>query len=287
MKVTLSCSRIRKIARQMFRGHWAGAFLAVFICAVLVNGPGYIVYYLSGSRTASTIVELYTVFVTGPLTLGLSNYFLNVFRGTAELGMGSLTERGPYLLSGVALYVTEMILVIMWSFLLVVPGIIAAIRYSQAFYVLADEPDMNPFDCIRQSNRLMLGNKGKYLLLLLSYLPWLILASIPAGIVRSNLVGSAAVYDVAGLEALLSRLSAASMHPAVILLSVLTLFVQVYVMAGTVCFYDLANGSLVVEHGDVTYEGYIADSVDRYEITGFESKYKDQQEDRDETQGLH
>ena len=276
MKVELSCSRIKKIARQMFRGHWGGAFLAVFICAVLVNGPGLIVYYLSGSQTVATIVDLYVLFVSGPLTLGLSNYFLEVFRGTNEPGMGSFTNRGAYLLSGVALYVTQFILIFLWSMLFVIPGILAALRYSQAFYVLADYPEARPMDCIRRSKELMYGNKGKFVLLLLSFLPWIILASIPAGIARSQLIGPVSYYD---LNQLAQALNEASMNPLVVLLTILTLFVQVYVLASTACFYDLAAGNLVVEHGDVTYDGYIADSVDRYEITGFESKYKDDQEE--------
>ena len=276
MKVELSCSRIKKIARQMFRGHWPGAFLAVFICTVLVNGPGLIVYYLSGSKTVSMIVELYSIFVTGPLTLGLSNYYLEVFRGTNELGMGSFTSRLNYSLNALALYVTEMILVFFWTLLLIVPGIIAAIRYSQAFYVLADDPDQRPLECIRASNRLMLNNKGKYVLLWLSFLPWLIVANIPAGIVRSQLIGPVSFYR---LEDYALKLSEVSNHPVVVLLSLLTLFVQVYMLASNACFYDLAAGNLVVEHGDVTYDGYIADSVDKYEITGFESKYKDNEEE--------
>ncbi|MBQ9826098.1 MAG: DUF975 family protein [Firmicutes bacterium] len=276
MKVELSCSRIKKIARQMFRGHWPGAFLAVFICTVLINGPGLIAYYLSGSQAVSMIVELYSLFVTGPLTLGLSNYYLEVFRGTNELGMGSFTSRLGYSLNALALYVTEMILIFFWSLLLVVPGIIAAIRYSQAFYVLADDPEQRPMDCIRASNRLMLNNKGKYVLLWLSFLPWLIVANIPAGIVRSQLMGPVSVYH---LEEYARRFSEVSNQPVVVLLSILTLFVQVYILASNACFYDLACGNLVVEHGDVTYDGYIADSVDRYEITGFESKYKDNEED--------
>ena len=279
MQVTLSCSRIKKIARQMFRGHWPGAFLAVFVCTVLINGPGLIVYYLSGSQTVSTIVELYSLFVTGPLTLGLSNYYLQLFRGTAEPGMGSFTDKMPYLLNAVALYITEAALIFLWSLLLVVPGIIAAIRYSQAFYVLADAPETRPIECIRQSNRLMLGNKGKFLLLQLSFIPWLILAAIPAGIMRSQLM-DINISSIYSLEDVMQRASIASKNPLVVLLSLLSLFVQVYILASNACFYDLACGNLVVEHGDVTYDGYIADSVDKYEITGFESKYKDQEEER-------
>ena len=309
MKVTLSCSRIRKIARQMFRGHWAGAFLAVFICAVLINGPAYIAYYLSASKTVNSIISVYSLLINGPLILALTGYFLDVFRGSAEYSMGSFTSRANYIINGLMLYVVEMLLIVlrcMFSVfalslavygyspvfyvlgaLLLIPGILAAIQYSQAFFVLAEQPDTRPMECIRRSRQLMNGNKGKFVLLQLSFVPWMVLAALPSGIVRSQLVGTISANSLYDMEGLISRLDAASMNPAVVLLSLLTLLAEAYMLASNACFYDLACGSLVVEHGDVTYEGYIADSVDRYEITGFESKYKDQQEDRDETQGLH
>ena len=309
MKITLSCSRIKKIARQMFRGQWPGAFLAVFLCAVLINGPGYIAYYLSASQTVNSIISVYSLLVNGPLTLALTGYFLDVFRGNNELGMGSFSSRAGYVLNGLMLYVTEMLLILLRCIpavfavtmaamgyspvfyavgvLLFIPAVMAAIKYSQAFFVLAEQPDLRPMECIRRSKELMNGNKGKFVLLQLSFVPWLILAEIPSGIVRSQMAGTISINSIYNLEDLLNRIDAAAMHPAAVALSILTLLVQVYLLASNACFYDLASGSLVVEHGDVTYDGYIADSVDRYEITGFESKYKEQQEDGDETQGLH
>ena len=40
----------------------------------------------------------------------------------------------------------------LWSLLFWIPGIIAAYRYSQAYYILAENPDKGIMDCIRRAN---------------------------------------------------------------------------------------------------------------------------------------
>ena len=60
----------------------------------------------------------------------------------------------------VAICVLRAVFVFLWSLLFVIPGIVAAYRYSMAFYVLYDHPEMSAMDCIRESKRLMRGNKG-------------------------------------------------------------------------------------------------------------------------------
>ncbi|MEG0283485.1 MAG: DUF975 family protein [Erysipelotrichales bacterium] len=54
------------------------------------------------------------------------------------------------------------LLVFLWSLLLVVPGIIKAISYSQSFYILKENPEKSIMDCISESRKVMKGNKGLY-----------------------------------------------------------------------------------------------------------------------------
>ena len=276
MKVTLSCSKIKKIARQMVGGNWAKGFLVVFISIVLAGAPAVLAYYLSRSLAVSYFVDLYTLFVTGPITYGVTNFFLDVFRKRQEPGIGSFTAGLPYILNAVVLYFLELVLVFLWSLLLVVPGIIAAIRYSQAFFVLADNPGMNAFECLRISKQLMQQNKGKFFALQLSFMPWLLLSVLPGSLMQAQYMGFSATWS---MEQIAAASHAASMQPLVVILRLLTVFVTAYMLSANACFYDLASGSLVVEHGDVTYDGYISDSIDTYEIQGFESEYKDNEED--------
>ncbi len=40
--------------------------------------------------------------------------------------------------------------VFLWTLLFIVPGIVAGYRYSQAFYILADNPDYSVTQCVEE-----------------------------------------------------------------------------------------------------------------------------------------
>ena len=66
--------------------------------------------------------------------------------------------------------------------LLVIPGIIASYRYSQAFYLLADNDDMTALEALRASKEMMKGYKWKLFVLSLSFIGWILLAAVTLGI---------------------------------------------------------------------------------------------------------
>ena len=272
MKVTLSCGKIKKISRQMFRGQWAACFLAVFIQWALVQIPQILVFYLTKSQVASTLLDIYTVVITGPMTLGLAVHFLDTFRRQQEPMLGSFARGASDFLSGVLLFLVSGILIFLWSLLFLVPGILAAIRYSQAFHILGEEPGLNPLECIRKSKMMMQQNMGKFFLLELSFLPWYILAAVPTALALSARMDISGAYTV---EELLRISELAAMDPVITVLKILPLIVMVFLHAANACFFDLASGNLAVESGGVPYGGYIGESIDRYEITGFESEKKE------------
>lgn len=68
--------------------------------------------------------------------------------------------------------------VFLWTLLFIIPGIIAAYRYSMAEYILAENPEIKAKEAIKRSCKLMKGNKWKYFCLDLSFIGWDILAAI-------------------------------------------------------------------------------------------------------------
>ncbi len=56
------------------------------------------------------------------------------------------------------------------------------ILYSQVFFIMLDFPDMSAVECLRYSRKLMRGNKGRYLYIMLSFLPWILLGVLTCGI---------------------------------------------------------------------------------------------------------
>jgi uncharacterized membrane protein len=64
----------------------------------------------------------------------------------------------------------------LWSLLLVVPGIIASISYSQALFILMESPEKGALECIRESKQLMKGRKMDFFVLMLSFYGWSLLS---------------------------------------------------------------------------------------------------------------
>ena len=68
---------------------------------------------------------------------------------------------------------------ILWSLLFLIPGIIAAYSYSQAIYILVDDPSKSPLQCLRESKAMMRGHKMELFKLQWSFFGWYLLASLP------------------------------------------------------------------------------------------------------------
>ena len=126
---------------------------------------------------------LYQILVYGPLSYGLAMFLMTCFREKCKLRADS--RRFWVFWKTLVLYLLYTIKVWLWSLLFVVPGIIATFRYAQCFYLQVDHPDWGASQCIRESSRLMRGNKWKLFCVQLSFIGWMILASIPVTIVDS------------------------------------------------------------------------------------------------------
>ena len=268
MLVMLPIGKIKKLARQMLKGKYLMALVIVFISLIIAQAPAFILGYLFSSGVLSYILDFYSIIIAGPLMLGLVYYFLELFRNSEELGIGSFTKGFSNMWNAAALFCVCLLRVILWSFLFVVPGVIAAIRYSQAFYIMADDPTLRPYQCIEKSKAMMQGNKSKFFLLELSFAPWYILLSLPSYIYLMNTVDLSAVLD---MEQQVLAITKAMNQPMYILLGLLPILIRPLLATSEACFYDIASGSLQLQFdGRVPYD-YDGTSRDVYEITGFES----------------
>lgn len=88
----------------------------------------------------------------------------------------------------ILVYIISSIFTFLWTLLLVIPGIIKSFAYSQTYFIYKDINDKNPdnnlslTDYITKSRQLMDGNKGRYFVLLLSFIGWWLLGLITFGI---------------------------------------------------------------------------------------------------------
>lgn len=193
-------SSIKKTAKERLSGNWGKTILTLIFFSVIqglihmiFNGPANLHYHdklfllgndeaLPGGPTA--IISIITGILSALMGYGLSVYLLKLIRGE-ERGLSDLFyyfKSGHQFVRGTITTVLVTVFVILWTLLLIIPGIIKGIAYSQVTYILKDNPDMKPLDAITLSRRMMDGYKWKYFLLGLSFIGWAILVAITFGI---------------------------------------------------------------------------------------------------------
>lgn len=127
---------------------------------------------------SSSIITLLLI----PFTIAASGYYLNHIRGFnpewKSLYKEGIDNYGSYLVTGVLVNVFT----VLWSLLFVVPGIIKSLAYSQANYVIHDNPRLKGKEAIEISKRMTNGFKGDLFSMYLSFIGWYILVGLTGGI---------------------------------------------------------------------------------------------------------
>lgn len=132
--------------------------------------------YMPG--TAAKLIDLVLTVVSYIVGAGYILFLLNTIRRNAPC-VGNLLDGFGFAFKIILLNILEGLFIGLWSLLLVVPGIIAAYRYSMAIYILVDDPTKSPLQCISESKQLMTGHKMELFVLDLSFIGWNILSAFP------------------------------------------------------------------------------------------------------------
>ncbi len=119
--------------------------------------------------------------VAGFVSVGYSWYALRISRRLPS-GFLNMFDTFNMPLKVLGLHITVYVFTYLWSLLLIVPGIVAAYSYRQAFYILYDHPEYGIMDCIRASKAMMRGNKSELFVLDLSFLGWFLLGIMTMGL---------------------------------------------------------------------------------------------------------
>ncbi len=162
---------IRSRSREFMEGKWKTCALIMLIFCIVCGGVGAI-------PGAGFIISL---LIGGPLALSLAYIFLRITRGedvTVEMIFKGFED---YSRSLVAMLLTT-VYIILWSLLLLVPGIIAGLSYSMTYFILSENPNISASEAITMSKEMMRGHKTELALLAVSFLGWFLLGIITCGI---------------------------------------------------------------------------------------------------------
>lgn len=209
----------RRIARDALRGKWFLAVLAGLVASLLggasFEGPditlhvdpngvqaglqiaGQTVYTTRGEfapalRTflmggvlyviAVLVVLAVLYFILGSvISVGYARFNLRLLDRDAP-PFESLFAYFPYWRTAAAAGLLQSLYILLWSLLLIVPGIMAAYSYSMTSFILAEYPELTAREAIARSKELMYGNRWRLFCLQLSFIGWSLLCTLTMGI---------------------------------------------------------------------------------------------------------
>lgn len=158
---------LMRMAKESLRDKWGLAIGTFLVYALIVGGGS-----LSG---------IATLIIGGPMTLGLAFFSLAIARNQ-EARLEQLFKGFNNFGTSLGAYLLMIIFVLLWTILLIIPGIIAAISYAMTFFIIADNPSIGSMEAIDKSKKMMYGYKWKFFCLILRFLGWAILCLFTLGL---------------------------------------------------------------------------------------------------------
>ena len=167
-------STLRQMARESLKGKW-NIVVPTFLVYFIIVG---VIEYLGEQ---APILNVLTIIVSGPIVLGISIFSLNIARNK-DARIEQLFEGFRNFGTSILAYVLMVLFIILWTVLLIIPGIIAAISYSMTFFIIAEDETIGAYDALKKSKEMMNGHKWKFFCLGFSFFGWFLLSIFTLGI---------------------------------------------------------------------------------------------------------
>jgi uncharacterized membrane protein len=168
---------LMRAARESLKGKWGLAILTFVIYTLLTTTTGSV----RPHGSVLTLSSMLTLIIGGPLALGAAIFSLSISRGK-EAMLEQIFQGFNRFSTALVAYLLVLVYVILWTLLLIVPGIIAALGYSMTFYILADDTLIKPEDALKKSKSMMNGYKLKLFYLCLRFFLLALLCILTLGI---------------------------------------------------------------------------------------------------------
>ena len=162
---------LMQMARESLVGKW-GLAIGTFVLYSLI----------AGSIQSIPIVGVITsLIISGPFEIGIAFFSLSISRNQ-DAKLEQIFQGFNNFGTALGAYLLMILFILLWTLLLIIPGIIAAISYSMTFYILADDNSIGAMDAMDKSKKMMDGYKWKSFCLGLRFFGWSLLCILTLGI---------------------------------------------------------------------------------------------------------
>ena len=136
------------------------SYFQVFISIVLAS---ILPQIISSVSPQNLYLNIGVVWLSGYIQLGIAVFCLDVFKK----GEGEFTTIFSRFdsLKPIFFIAVLSIIILLGFILLIIPGIILALMYSQVFFILADDPDIGVIEAFNLSEKMMRNHKWQLFML--------------------------------------------------------------------------------------------------------------------------
>ncbi len=170
-----SNSQIRARAREaldknIFSRKWLMLILMMAVMSIVLSAANYIGCGLG------------TLLLSGPLYVGLYGVCLKMVRGYEDIKFETAFEGCYKFGQNLILGLMQTLIVMLWSLLFIIPGLVKSYSFALAYYIKNDHPEYDWRACLDESERMMRGHKWRLFTLHLSFIGWILLSLLTCGI---------------------------------------------------------------------------------------------------------
>ena len=172
-------AEIKNLAKEKIKGNLLNLLWPLIVISIVGSIPSMIVG--DSESILALIIVFAASFVTSIFSVSYVAYLLEFVRtGTSTFNtIIDCVKKNWLRILLVSILVG--VFTFLWSLLFIIPGIIAALSYSMATYLIVDT-DLDANDAIKESKRMMKGYKWDYFVFGLSFIGWIMLVPLTFGI---------------------------------------------------------------------------------------------------------
>lgn len=174
---------LKSQAKRQLTNRWALAVCTILVANILTG-------LLTSNKTLldnnlgylSISFSLLYLILGGVITAGKCRFLLNMTLDKDTAMFTDLFSQFNIFLKTLALNLLMTLIISVGLFFLIIPGIVISYMYSQSFYILVENPEMDVTDCMAASRKLMVGHKWELFYLHLTFIGWLLVGALTFGI---------------------------------------------------------------------------------------------------------
>ena len=172
-------SKIMKEAAAALKGKWGLAVVGNLLLAVISIAVALVGWGIVGEDWGANLTSL--IFAP-PLAIGMTIFSLKIYRDNNPEVENLFIPFKTNWVNSILAYFMMGVLIFVGFILLIIPGIIAALMFSQVFFIMGEDKEIQAYDALVKSMNLMKGYKWKFFRILLRLMGLAILCIFTLGI---------------------------------------------------------------------------------------------------------